>query len=688
MEENENLEEEIDRIFTREEIQEIKKDIKNGIKGCFASLIGAGVLILAGYAYIDYKVDKMFGSKKYAPDIIDKPTQNKKTIKNLEKNLENKIENNIENKINKSKRIPYISSSSKPEEIRKYLEIKYSKEFAEKNFELYNNFFKKEWDVKFLDRYDSKFLDKNRDSINMIIKKYDLPESILKKIDSKLIENKKLVKVLTENCNKYALTDIPKKLFNHEDLLINIAKNSKDNTAWIYENLDIDQTIKHKDFYMELFNHKLDGIEFRIAKKHIKADHLDKYKNFMIEYTKLVKKDAIYQYNELPFHLWDKHKDFLLQLAKIKKGDAMTVYKQLNDDLLKNKKFLLDIIKNIESNITDAYQYLKEITKNKNLEKSKNILIESVKKAGAIGLGIFEDIPHKYTMEFNDFMVHYLKNIKGDKFQFIGMSIDFFENFEKYTNFIRKNKKYALNLTKQGNIAHWKLLMLSEAYNSGKDFKKLDKRMDYLIKECKKHHDIDNPQRYDIGILEELLKNRDKNYNREKPIALFLMNKSDFNRVFDSNTRGIVNQLSNYKVLIYEGDNEEIAEKIKYVYETQNRKISGLFFGGHGKDKEIQYGSGKDEKNYIDINDKNELSKFNDYLEKYAKVISISCLNGKGGKKAKNIANFLAKEFKGHKIYTAIEKIYAPKMKLIMEKGYIKDVDFGVPKYIALEMIK
>ena len=202
------------------------------------------------------------------------------------------------------------------------------------------------------------------------------------------------------------------------------------------------------------------------------------------------------------------------------------------------------------------------------------------------------------------------------------------------------------------------------------------------------------------SLLEENIKNLNPDYNSSKPIALVIFNKNDPDDAFEKS--GIRNNLENltknYKVLIFETDNEKgvykAIEKAGQLYGLNekgnpHKPISLLILAGHGNQISINFGRTEIddtaetieellpyEKAYIDLSDEDELRKLGKYIGENAQVVYISCSTGEGKEKEDNVANMTKKAWPN------VSKIFAPTTSsssekfILDEKGHLINVEY------------
>ena len=143
-----------------------------------------------------------------------------------------------------------------------------------------------------------------------------------------------------------------------------------------------------------------------------------------------------------------------------------------------------------------------------------------------------------------------------------------------------------------------------------------------------------------------------------RPLAVVIYPTADHNVVFRTND--ISKMTKGYFVRYYEvNDESEAIAALKDA--TKRRKASLVVIGGHGTKTELSFGAPDPAKNpiinerfYLDTGDRKDLAGIGSRIENDASIILHSCSNGKGGKAAANLANFMAGIVPHASIYAAM----------------------------------
>lgn len=174
------------------------------------------------------------------------------------------------------------------------------------------------------------------------------------------------------------------------------------------------------------------------------------------------------------------------------------------------------------------------------------------------------------------------------------------------------------------------------------------------------HYNISFPERYNARVMKELKDNLE-NPNYTKPVALYILNKSDWNGAFSSaQTQRIGDNfwapiwgeehpqeyeklMKGYNLLIFEEEKDsQVVNRIKEV----GKKYGGLdllILGGHGEPEAIHFGECSHESCSIDTKDDKLFKGLNKYFKPNAITVLESCSTGKGGINGKNIAKKIKK---------------------------------------------
>tara|TARA_Y100000310_G_scaffold138694_1_gene137712 strand:- start:450 stop:3002 length:2553 start_codon:yes stop_codon:yes gene_type:complete len=192
-------------------------------------------------------------------------------------------------------------------------------------------------------------------------------------------------------------------------------------------------------------------------------------------------------------------------------------------------------------------------------------------------------------------------------------------------------------------------------------------------------------------LLRENIRNLEKGYDPNKPVALIIHNKNDWNDAFSSSEyiKELGRLTKGYNRFIYETDKDEKGiEIIRYIGENF-KDISLLTPGGHGDRISMNLGE-SDKKDFtlsrraiepydsyhFDITDEEELRSVSQYLTEDASIILMSCSTGEGGESADNLANTFARAFEGRNVYSATEPIHLENF-ILGDGGYFQGIVFN-----------
>jgi len=151
-------------------------------------------------------------------------------------------------------------------------------------------------------------------------------------------------------------------------------------------------------------------------------------------------------------------------------------------------------------------------------------------------------------------------------------------------------------------------------------------------------------------VLNEIIRNRiiiRKNDNRKniqkidrRPLLLVFYPKVDHNGAFKISTPLLDKIIKRFQLVYFEVNS--VQQMIQYFKKTTRyKKASVVIVAGHGTQTTLQFGIGSE----LKVSDRKELQKaeLHKGLEKHPVIILDSCDNGKGGRKATNLANMMAK---------------------------------------------
>lgn len=159
-----------------------------------------------------------------------------------------------------------------------------------------------------------------------------------------------------------------------------------------------------------------------------------------------------------------------------------------------------------------------------------------------------------------------------------------------------------------------------------------------------KHHDIENPHRYSTKIMLSLERNM-KNEPSNKPTALLIYNKNDKKHAFENDDRIMESLLDGYNLILYEADRDyKVIRKIRKTGKKFG-KIDLLLLAGHGNQKNINFGEGKNRFGFINLStaDKHLMFGLERYFCEDSVIVLDSCATAQGGYEANNVAGTLKK---------------------------------------------
>jgi len=149
------------------------------------------------------------------------------------------------------------------------------------------------------------------------------------------------------------------------------------------------------------------------------------------------------------------------------------------------------------------------------------------------------------------------------------------------------------------------------------------------IMELYEEYNITYFARYDKEILEELCNAMDPEYKKDRPVALAVYNKNDWNGAFYQDRKKHGGLKNTYKVIVYEVENEyEFRNAIRETYKKHG-KIDVFSINGHGEPEEINMGEGNGEYYSIDMGDRVEMEHMKYMFVENPKIILNSCSTGK-----------------------------------------------------------
>lgn len=140
--------------------------------------------------------------------------------------------------------------------------------------------------------------------------------------------------------------------------------------------------------------------------------------------------------------------------------------------------------------------------------------------------------------------------------------------------------------------------------------------------------------RYSKEMLEEAYASLVPEYKKDRPLLVVVFNQSDDDGAFYYEREMLDDLRKYYKVMLFEACSDKEFNKIIKKTANQYKKIDTLIIGGHGDEDSIELGleALKEELNYLDLTDKNELKNLKKYFVNNPTVVLISCSTGHGKK--------------------------------------------------------
>lgn len=157
---------------------------------------------------------------------------------------------------------------------------------------------------------------------------------------------------------------------------------------------------------------------------------------------------------------------------------------------------------------------------------------------------------------------------------------------------------------------------------------------------------IDFPERFNFSTLQELVRNREANKPDNRPLAVILYPKSDWNgaSAFNDYVDALIGE--GYRVMYYEAESD--AQVIQFLNSaTGEQQAELIVFGGHGEQGNISFGNGDSEEAQLDLKDENQLitSGVSHALKDNGQIIIKGCSTGEGREQGNNMVNLLRRVF-------------------------------------------
>ncbi len=165
----------------------------------------------------------------------------------------------------------------------------------------------------------------------------------------------------------------------------------------------------------------------------------------------------------------------------------------------------------------------------------------------------------------------------------------------------------------------------SKKYNYYQDSPEFKKKYQEKIDEL----GLTEKNRYNLATLDIVSKNW-KAEKTDKPVALVILNRNDWNGAFN-NEDWLYNSLSSkYHLLITEASEDEGIRLQLGKANEKFGKIGLILIGGHGYQYGINLGKGDDDKSYLDSTDEDIFNAIKSSTKDDAVVVLQSCSTGKG----------------------------------------------------------
>jgi hypothetical protein len=204
-------------------------------------------------------------------------------------------------------------------------------------------------------------------------------------------------------------------------------------------------------------------------------------------------------------------------------------------------------------------------------------------------------------------------------------------------------------------------------------------------------HNITRPLHFNTSTAREIIRNRDQiNQPDDRPVALLVYPKSDWNTAFESNSMIELMEMG-YRILYFEAvTSSDFRDAVVKVGSVQ--QISLMVIGGHGFLTHLNFGledktrvKDGERDYYLDISRPQVLDGLSEYLAPQSIVVLESCSTGAGRDRIDNLANMVGRAFPHSTIMAAT--IPTNILGYIRdEEGRIIDVNFRGPEdsYIIL----
>lgn len=183
-----------------------------------------------------------------------------------------------------------------------------------------------------------------------------------------------------------------------------------------------------------------------------------------------------------------------------------------------------------------------------------------------------------------------------------------------------------------------------------------------IQREAKKRYNLSSLGRYSPRLLEELVRNSDPKYNFEKPVALVLMARDDWNGYYHLDTDIYEHIAQQYKLFIYEVASSHAA--------CNAIRMCGAYHGltpsgNASKPIELLLLCGHGNRYYLTLADFPKEKTLNMRHEKQLRAVASSvtgtiilnsCSTGQGGKNGENLATSIFSALQPQQLYAPMEK--------------------------------
>jgi len=227
------------------------------------------------------------------------------------------------------------------------------------------------------------------------------------------------------------------------------------------------------------------------------------------------------------------------------------------------------------------------------------------------------------------------------------------------------------------------LFAVFDRYKRETDF---EKNYDLLIGKNKGYFGITNIHRYlvygedgklDQSILSENLRNINKDYNADRPLALAIFNHWDHSDTFSTKAASLLTEISSrYKLFLFEVSTREgLFKAVNWC--SSYGLISLLIIAGHGKPRSIELGHSSVRNSSLSYLDKEIFRGMSSLIANGGTIILDACSTGEGGRNAHNLATEM-KKYIPHAIIYAPETACTRVSSKFGSGGLIREIEFDV----------